>query len=209
MSGATRTGLPRIGLLGGTFDPPHLAHLVLAAAARRALHLDRVVFVPAGDPWRKTDRGVTPAESRLRIVRAAVESALPWAEVSAVEVQRSRPTYTVDTLEELRTDAPDAHWWSILGWDALADLPNWHQPERIIALARIAVAQRGDPPETVPAAPTEALPALGARVDPVPMPRLDISASDLRRRVREGLPTAPLLPTAVRRAIEELGLYRD
>ena len=200
--------MSRIGLLGGTFDPPHLAHLVLAAAARRTHALERVLLVPAGDPWRKADREVSPAESRLELARASVGGLLRWAEVSDVEVIRAGPSYTVDTLGELRAQLPDAEWWFILGRDALADLPNWREPERILELARLALAQRGAAEEPLPAAAVAAFPELAARVDLVPMPQLEISASELRRRVAAGEPTAPLLPGAVRRRIEQLGLYR-
>ena len=199
----------RIGVLGGTFDPPHLAHLVLAAAARQALALDRVVLVPAGDPWRKAGSGVSPAAERLALTRAAVADVLPWVEVSEIEMRREGPSYTAETLAELLAGSPGNEWWFILGWDALADLPNWHEPERIIELARLALAQRGGesadgalPPEAV-----AALPGLTARVDRVPIPRLEVSASELRRRLREGEETAPLLPAAVRRRIAGRGLY--
>ena len=205
------SGAPRIGVLGGTFDPPHLAHLVLAAAARGSLRLDRVLLVPAGEPWRKAGREVSPPEARLRLVEAAA-GALPWAEVSAVEVERPGPSYAVETLEALAAAEPDAARWFLLGEDALADLPRWRDPRRLIALARFGLARRaegdggGEPPEV--AAAYEALPGLRGRVDPVPMPRLAISASDLRGRVRRGEPTSPLLPAAVRRLADEMGLYR-
>lgn len=199
-------GTPRVGVLGGTFDPPHLAHLVLAAAARRELRLDRVVLVPAGDPWRKADRDVTPARTRLRLVEAAA-AALPWAEVSAIEVEREGPTYTLDTFEELAAAEPDAAWWFLLGEDALADFPHWHEPERLVQRVRFGLAQR---PGAAPAASSlEALPGLADRVDVVPMPALDVAASDLRARVASGELTGPVLPAAVRRVIDELGLYRD
>ena len=199
-------GSPRVGVLGGTFDPPHLAHLVLAAAARRELQLDRVVLAPAGDPWRKADRAVTPAQTRLRLVEAAA-TALPWVEVSAVEVERNGPTYTLDTFEELVAAEPEAAWWFLLGEDALADLPHWHEPERLVQRVRFGLAQR---PGAEPAACTlGALPGLADRVDVVQMPALDISASDLRARVARGEPTVPFVPAAVRRVIDELGLYRD
>ena len=200
----------RIGILGGTFDPPHLAHLVLAAAARHALALDRVLLVPAGDPWRKADSDVSPAADRLALTRAAVEGVLPWAEVSDIEVRRAGPSYTADTLAELREESPGHEWWFILGWDALADLPNWRQPERILELARLALAQRGDEAAdgaALPAAADEAFPKLSSRVDRVPIPRLDVSASKLRRRLSGGEPTAPLLPAAVRERIAAIGLY--
>ena len=196
---------PRVGVLGGTFDPPHLAHLVLAAAARRALALDRVVLVPAGEPWRKAEREVTPARTRLRLVEAAA-AALPWAEVSAVEVEREGPTYTLDTFEELAAAEPGAAWWFLLGEDALADLPHWYEPERLVQAVRFGLAQRSG---AEPAASAfDAVPGLADRVDVVPMPALDVSASDLRARVSRGEPTTPLLPAAVRTLIDEIGLYR-
>ena len=200
----------RVGILGGTFDPPHLAHLVLAAAARHAHALDRVLLVPAGDPWRKADSDVSPPTDRLALTRAAVEGVLPWAEVSDIEVRRAGPSYTADTLAELREESPGHGWWFILGWDALADLPNWRQPERILELARLALAQRGDEAAdgaALPAAAVEAFPELSSRVDRVPIPRLDVSASELRRRLSGREPTAPLLPAAVRERIAALGLY--
>ena len=199
-------GSPRVGVLGGTFDPPHLAHLVLAAAARRELRLDRVVLAPAGEPWRKADRDVTPARTRLRLVEAAA-AALPWAEVSAIEVERDGPTYTLDTFEELAATEPDAAWWFLLGEDALADLPHWHEPERLVQRVRFGLAQR---PGAEPAASSiEGLPGLADRVDVVPMLALDVAASELRARVARGEPTGPVLPATVRRVIDELGLYRD
>ncbi len=201
--------MTRNGVLGGTFDPPHLAHLVLAAAARRALALDRVLLVPAGDPWRKADRTVTPAATRLRLVRAAVEASLPWVEVSAIEVEREGPSYSADTLGQLAAAAGGGAWWFILGRDALADLPNWHEPERLLSLARLAVAQRGPEVEHIPEVARSAVPGLADRVDSVAMPRLTIAASDLRRRVRAREATAPLLAAPVRRLIDELGLYRE
>lgn len=202
--------MSRVGVLGGTFDPPHLAHLVLAAAARRALRLDRVVLVPAGQPWRKADRAVTPAALRLRMIEVAVRATLPWAEVSAIEVERGGPTYTVETLEALAAQQPGSEWWFVLGADALADLPNWHEPERLVARARLGLAQRALAPPEAPGFPgLPELPGLAERLDVVSMPPLTIAASELRRRVRRGLSTAPLLPAAVRRLVDELGLYRE
>ncbi len=204
------SGAPRIGVLGGTFDPPHLAHLVLAAAARAALRLDRVLLVPAGDPWRKAGREVSPPAARLRLAEAAA-GALPRVEVSAIEIERPGPSYTVETFEALAAAEPDAAWWFLLGEDALADLPRWREPRRLIGLARLGLARRaGSGGDAAPGAEAAfaALPGLRERVDAAPMPPLAISASDLRGRVRRGEPTSPLLPAAVRRLADELGLYR-
>ncbi len=197
-------------MLGGTFDPPHLAHLVLAAAARRALALDRVLFVPAGEPWRKAGRDVSSASARVRMVEAAV-AALPWAEVSTIEVERAGPSYSAETMEALAAahtgGGEPAEWWFILGSDALADLPNWHEPARLLAAARLALIRRPDGDIDVPATLLSAFPGIEARIDPVPTPALDVASTELRARIRSGRSTQHLLPEPVRAVIEELGLY--
>lgn len=210
--GAAPGGMSAIGVLGGSFDPPHLGHLVLAAAARRALALDEVLVVPAGDPWRKRDRRVTPAALRLRMVRAAVAD-LPWATVDAREVRRPGPSYTVDTMRELVAERPAVTWWVIGGRDLVDDLPHWREPEALLDLCRLAIAERpptadgatggGGPP------PPRALAArIAAATDPVPMPLLRISSTALRARCAAAGPPAVLLPAGVRRVIGEAGLYR-
>ena len=198
--------MSRIGMLGGTFDPPHNAHLALAEAARATLQLDRVVVVPAGDPWRKRDRAVTPAAARVEMVRAAV-AVHPWISVSTIEVDRDGPSYTAETLAALVQ--PDEQWWFILGADALADMPHWSEPNRILELARLAVARRPD--STGPLLTPEVratLPQIESRIDFVQMPQLDISATEIRRRIAASESTDDLLPHAVREVIDRLALYR-
>lgn len=195
----------RFGLLGGTFDPPHNAHLKLAEAARFSLNLDGIVFVPAGDPWRKASRNVTPAAARLEMTRALVEG-IPWAEVSTVEVERDGPSYTADTIEVLSRRGGD--WWVILGADALADLEHWHDPARIIAYARLAVAAR--PGTVIEASPTlrTLVPNVVASIDRVRMAEVDLSSTDVRQRLRVGAQVDDVLPERVRSVVERLGLYR-
>lgn len=190
----------KLGVLGGTFDPPHVGHLVLAQRAREQLALDRVVWVPAGEPWRKAGRPVTPAEHRLALVRLAAADE-PAFEVSTVEVERPGPSYSVDTLAELARRAPGAELFLLLGRDALEDLPNWHDPERLVTLATLAVAGRGE------GEPGPGLPA-GARVVAVEMPRIDVSATELRERAARGLSLRYLVPDPVATYIQEQGLYR-
>lgn len=197
--------MSRTGVLGGTFDPPHIGHLVLGAAAMRSLQLDRVLFVPAGQPWRKAGRPVTEGQVRLRMLRAAVEH-LDWAEVSGLEVERPGPTYAVDTLSELTDDGGE--WWFIVGRDALEDMPHWKEPERLLELARLGVALRPPADEPVPPVAHERFPGIEQRVDVVEMPALSASSSDIRARVREGRSTQWLLPEAVQRVVDELGLYQ-
>ena len=197
----------KLGVLGGTFDPPHMAHLVLAEAARSSLGLERVLFVPAGDPWRKAGQEITPAHHRLAMVRLAVADN-PHFEVSTLEVDREGPSYTVDTLAALAEQyAPDAELYLLLGEDALRDMPNWKQPERIAALATVVVAPR--PGGAGPGAlPDSASPEVAARLVVLDMPVIDISATALRERARRGLSLHNLVPAAVARYIEEHGLYR-
>ena len=199
----------RAGVIGGTFDPPHLGHLVLAAAARRALALDRVIFVPAGDPWRKAGQSVTAAELRVRMLRAALEP-LAWAEVSTIEVERAGPSFSDETVAAFAREG--GQWWFVLGADALADLPHWHEPERLLRYARLALAARSAGEAggaEVPPGARAALPGIERRIDAVPMPALALSSTDLRARVREGRSTEVLLPEGARRVIDEAGLYRD
>jgi nicotinate-nucleotide adenylyltransferase len=205
----TTSGPPqRIGVLGGTFDPPHLAHLAAGAAARATLRLDRVIFVTAGEPWRKAARPVTAAPLRLRLLRAALAPLGAWAEASGIEVERRGPSYTADTLAALGQERPADAWWFVLGADALADLPHWHRPDAIVRRARLAVVGRPGEPESLPPSVRDAVPGIEEAIDRVSMPRLAISSSELRERVRRGRSTAPLLPAEVRRLIDELGLYR-
>jgi nicotinate-nucleotide adenylyltransferase len=198
----------KLGILGGTFDPPHLAHLALAEEARTRLGLDRVLFVPAGDPWRKAGQDITPAEHRLAMVRLAV-AGKPHFEVCTLEIERKGPSYTADTLAELAARyGPEAELYFLMGEDALHDMPNWKEPERIAALARLIVAPRPDLPEPSPP-PESAIPGLAERLIPLDMPPIDISATALRERARRGLSLRDQVPPAVAEYIEKQGLYRQ
>jgi nicotinate-nucleotide adenylyltransferase len=198
----------RRGVLGGTFDPVHRGHLALAAAARDELALDEVLFVPAGQPWRKAHRAVSDPEHRLAMLRLALEDERGFA-VSTVELQRSGPTYTHETLEALHAQGPDDDLFFIVGADALADLPNWARPQHILDLARLAVARRDDVGEEAVREAEQQLPGLAGRVVWLSMPVLAVSASEIRERVRRGEPIADLVPPAVAAYIRERGLYRD
>lgn len=188
----------RMGVLGGTFDPPHAGHVAVGLAARRGLGLDRVMFVPAGRPWQKTTSGgyePAPAEDRYEMTRLAVapEEGL---EVSRLDLDRPGPTYTVDTLEAL--EAPARELFLVLGADAAALMPTWHRWEDVVALATLAVVpRRGAAPPRLP----------GARVVEVTMDPVDVSASEIRRRLAAGEPVARLVPAAVERYIRAHGLY--
>ena len=199
----------RVGVLGGTFDPPHLGHLILAEEALQALGLSQVLFVPAGEPWRKAGRELSPRDHRLAMVRLAVGDN-PHLAVSAAEVERPGPSYTAETLADLRKQfGPETELFFIMGADSLTDFPHWHQPHRILGLARLAVAQRaplGDEgfQEGIP---EELAEALRERVGWLPMPFVAISASAVRERVRQGLSIRYWVPQAVEEYIHGHRLY--
>jgi nicotinate-nucleotide adenylyltransferase len=190
----------KVGLLGGTFDPPHLGHLILAEIGREQLRLEKVLFMPAGDPWRKANRGVTPALHRVAMTRLCIAGNAAFA-VDEREVRRKGPTYTVETLRELRDECPEDALYFLAGQDALADMPVWREPAEIARLAQIAIAPRRDAP--LPSGlPFDAEGLL--RVD---MPVIDISSTELRERARRGSSLRYLVPDAVQAYIREHGLY--
>ncbi len=196
----------RLGILGGTFDPPHLGHLVLAEEARWRLALDSILFVPAGDPWRKEGRGVTPAADRLQMTRLATADN-PAFQVSDREVRRSGPSFTAETLAALHAERPQDELFFIVGEDALHDLPNWHDPAAIVDLAWLAVAPRGGWSEARAAELERVAPGIKNRIVPVLMPAIEISATDIRRRVAAGDSIRYLVPAPVEDYIQERHLY--
>lgn len=194
-----------LGILGGTFDPPHLAHLVLAEQARAQLGLERVLFCPVGQQPLKADQPVTPVEHRLAMVRLAIASQ-PQFELSLVDVTRPGPHYTGDMLALLRASRPNADYF-IMGADSLHDFLRWRDPAQIISLSRLAVARRpGVEPNL--AELDAALPGLRERLVWLDTPWLDISASDLRQRVQRGWSIRYLVPLPVEAYIEQHRLYQ-
>jgi len=189
----------RVGVLGGTFDPLHIGHVALATEARHALALDRVLLVVANDPWQKTDRQpVTPAEDRWAVVAAGVGD-IDGLEASRLEIDRGGPSYTVDTLAELRAQQPGGELFLIVGADVVGTLPTWHRADDLPGLATLVIATRAGWP--APPDPP------GWRVVHLEVPALDVSSSDVRRRLAEGRPVAALVPPAAMRCIERRGLY--
>lgn len=195
----------RVGALGGTFDPLHRAHLHLADAAAQALELDRLILIPAGDPWRKRDRAVTSAEDRLAMTIAAVQERRGGLEVSDMEVRREGPTYTLDTVRELRDRGAKQLWW-IMGADAVLDLPKWHKPGEILTCARIAAAVRPGA-ELDRRRLDQIVYGLSRWLDWVPMEPIDLSASELRQRIATGDDVSDDVPAAVLEYASERRLY--
>ena len=194
----------KVGILGGTFDPVHNGHLILAEHARTQLALDIVLFVPAGDPWRKAHRTITPAEHRLAMLMLAMTDHAQFG-ISDIELRHAGPTYTADTLEALAAERLDDEFYFVVGADALADLPTWHDPGRIVQHAMLAVAQRND--HSIEAA-IAAVPELAHRIVRFVMPLTEISSTDIRARAAAGDDIASLVPPAVARYISEHRLYK-
>jgi nicotinate-nucleotide adenylyltransferase len=186
---------PRIGVLGGSFDPPHLGHLVAAGEVAETLSLDQLLLVPCGVPPHKPDRVLAPGPLRLRMLRESVE-ADPVLRSSGVELEREGPSWTVDTLQALARVHQGAELFLVMGADQWAGFRHWREPDRIRELAQVVVMTRqgqgaGDP-----------APALE-----VPVPRIDISSTRIRERVRDGRSFRFLVPDPVRRIIEAESLY--
>ena len=188
----------RIGILGGTFDPPHI---VAAVGVRHVLSLHRVLVTPANIPWQKRGvRDVTPIADRLAMTRAAFAD-LEGIEVSTVELDRGGDTYTVDTLIALQEARPDDEHWLIVGSDVARQLDTWHRPDVVRSLTRMVVYER---PGSVGARPPASWP-----FELVDLPLIDVSSTDIRDRVRRGEPIDGLVPPSVADIVRRRGLYRE
>jgi len=207
------------GILGGTFNPIHLAHLRLGEAARESLELARVLFVPAAQPPLK-QAGVAPAEDRLEMARRAV-AGYPAFEVLDLELRRGGPSYTVDTIRELGASFPDACFWFIMGSDALRELDHWHETERLFELVNLAVADRpgSEAPleELLPESfrplfrpsPRGLVHESGTELRSIPFAPEQISASEIRRRCARGASIHDWVPDSVAEYIERRKLYTE
>ena len=213
----------RIGVLGGTFDPPHLGHLQAAETARAALGLASVRFIPAGEPWLKAGRRITPAAHRLQMVALAI-AGNPHFALCDWEIRRPGPSYTVDTLERLQRELPsDADLYFIVGSDVLSDFHRWHRPERILELCRLAVVGRpassnsagddndaGDCDAGISALASRFPQAVASgAVVRTPGSAVACSASELRQDIAQGRPVRRQIPDAVAAYIARQGLYRS
>jgi nicotinate-nucleotide adenylyltransferase len=198
----------RLGLLGGTFDPVHNGHLMIAEEARQRFHLEEVRFIPAGQPPHKHGRPVTPAHDRLAMVRLAIADK-PAFTVSSMEIERAGLSYTVDTLIQVRREeGPNCELYFIVGGDALPDLLSWRTPERVLELCVLVAFRR---PAVAPLDLEKLrarLPAAAEKVLTVAGPQFAVSGTEIRRRVHAGLPVGELVPPAVVSYIESHALYR-
>ena len=204
---------PRIGVFGGTFDPPHHGHLAAAEWARDQLGLDKVVFVPAGTPPHKRDRARSSAAARLAMTRLAVRGQ-PGFVVSDLETRRRGPSFTIDTLRALAAREPRAHWYLIVGEDNLAEFATWREPDAILELATLVVALRPRPASNARVTGRHRVavrvPGMSRRGAVVTLdnPGIDLSSSAIRARERAGHSIRYLVPAAVERCISRTRLYR-
>ena len=197
----------RIGILGGTFDPIHIGHLITAEIVRVSAALDEIIFIPAARPPHKENKGEAPAEDRLRMVQCAVEGN-PSFSVSDIELKREGPSYTVDTIAVLSEQLRDAELFFITGADAMNDLYRWHDPVRLLHSCTFIVAARQGVELDESRLAEQFSPEQRSRIRIVPTPHLEISSTVIRARVRAGRSIRYLVPRAVELYIEERGLYR-
>lgn len=191
----------RLGILGGTFDPPHVGHLVAAVDVRHALDLDRVLLVVANEPWQKVGaRAISPAALRLAMVEALADG-VHGVEAGDAEIRRGGPSFTVDTLRELADADPEGRRFLIVGADVAAGLDTWERADELRELTSLVVVGRPG----VPSPP----PPPGFAFSRVEIPRLDVTSSDLRRRVGEGRPIDGLVPAGVAALIHRHNIYRE
>lgn len=209
----------RLGILGGTFDPPHVGHLLAATDAYEMLELDRLIFVPANRQPLKSEASLTPPAIRMRLLEAMIGDD-PRFGVDPVEIERTGLSFTVDTLEEFARRYPAAERYFLLGLDAFATLAGWREPQRVASLARLAVLERALEPAGVAEREAEEASAVVRRIwervggESAPAPvvlasrRIDVSSSEIRERVRGEKPIRGFVTEAVARLIEAHGLYR-
>jgi nicotinate-nucleotide adenylyltransferase len=198
----------RLGIYGGTFDPVHYGHLLAAEQFREQCRLERVWFMPAAVPPHKRGAAISPAKARVEMLELAA-AGYPQFEISRRELERDGPSYTVDTLSALRTEDPSRELFFLIGADSLDELPTWREPLRILELATIAVANRGDDLPALGTVSTALGTAVRERIVVVEMPSVDLASTDIRRRVQAGRSIRYMVPRAVEEYIRQHRLYVD
>ena len=196
-----------IGVLGGTFDPIHKGHLLLAEEARARLNLTEILFVPTGRSWLKMDNPISAAEHRVEMVRLAIAD-MPYFQVSTMEIERAGPSYTVDTIAELQAQlGAENVFFFILGWDNLAQLPRWREPSRLVRLCKLVVAPRPGYSRPNLEELEASIPGLSQSVIFMDRPEVDIDATDIRNRAAQGLSIRHIVPEPVDEYIRQHKLY--
>jgi nicotinate-nucleotide adenylyltransferase len=198
----------KFGIMGGTFDPIHLGHLIIAEEARSRLDLDKVMFIPAGKPWRKSGHEITPAHHRVEMVKLAIQSN-PFFSLVTMEVDRPGSTFTVDTLEQLWKDVGyDSQLFLLMSWESLKDMPNWKAPYRISKMATVVAFPRPGFNRPDLAAMEDVIPGLSERCLMLEEPCIGISSTAIRARVMEAKSIRYLVPDTVEKYIADNGLYK-
>ena len=199
----------KTGVLGGTFDPIHNGHLGIAGVACRQLGLEQVLFVPAREPWLKGDRGIAPSLHRVEMIKLAILSDSRY-NISYVDLEREGPSYTVDTLSDLRRElGSDAELYFILGMDALEGLAGWREPNRIVDMCHLVVARRPGVAMIDLKALEAGLPGISEKIVVIDNELYDVNSTEIRQRVAAGRSIEGLAPDAVARYIRENGLYLE
>ena len=196
-----------VGIIGGTFDPIHIGHLIAAEQARTALELDKVIFIPAGQPWLKVNNGITPAPQRAEMVNLAIASN-PHFELCSIELERHGPSYTIDTIIELRQKSDICMPYFILGQDSINSLPTWKEPVELLKVCRLAVVPRSGLGELDLCKLEKSIKGIKQNVVALNMPTIEISSSDIRSRVSKGQSIRYLVQPDVEQYIETHKLYR-
>ncbi|MBI4298983.1 MAG: nicotinate-nucleotide adenylyltransferase [Chloroflexi bacterium] len=198
----------KVGVMGGTFDPIHLGHLIVAEEARIRLSLEQVIFVPTGDPWLKAGREISPAHHRMAMVKLAISSN-PFFRVSPIEIERPGPSYSVVTLEALKaTFPPEAEFYFILGMDSLRDLHRWHSPERLFSLCTLVTFARPGFLHFDTASLDKISAGASRKIVLIEGPLIDISGTELRRRLAQGNSVCYWVHPEVEEYIRRHGLYQ-
>jgi nicotinate-nucleotide adenylyltransferase len=198
----------KMGVLGGTFDPVHLGHIRMAEEARDALGLEQVILVPAGQPMSKPNRPITPAEHRIEMLRLAIKDK-PRLNISTIETDRPGPSFTVDTVSEIQKKyGAGAVICFILGWDSLEQVPQWHEPARLVKMCYlVAIPRPGCKPPDLDALEKK-IPGISQKVICLKQPCIDVSATAIREKIVRGESIDKLVPKAVAAYIKKNNLYR-
>ncbi|NQT48171.1 MAG: nicotinate-nucleotide adenylyltransferase [Chloroflexi bacterium] len=198
-----------VAIFGGTFDPIHVGHLIVAEEVRVKLGVEEIVFVPVGQPWLKTDRRISSGKHRLAMIRLAIADN-PHFKVSTLEIDRPGLTYTVDTVDMLRRQmGSEAKLFFLMGGDSLRELPQWKEPKRLIQLCWLVVFSRPDSRLPSMNELEEGVPGVSDNIVIVEVPQIDVSATEVRQQVRQGDPIDELVLPAVKDYILGSGLYRE
>jgi nicotinate-nucleotide adenylyltransferase len=200
--------MTKIGVIGGTFDPIHLGHLAVAEEALRQVDLAEIIFVPAGHPYFKASALISLAEHRIKMLERAIANK-PHYKISLLEIQRLGPSYAVETVAKIKSQRqPEDEIFFIMGWDSLLTLPRWEQPEKLISLCKIIASPRPGYSKPDVSLIEKDLPGISQCTIVMEKPLVDISATEIRERVRHGLPIDDMVPPSVARYIKETGLYK-